>query len=50
MAIILRSRKEIERLRASNRVVMSVMAELKRGDSTGCYHPGIGHFGGTDYS
>ena len=30
MAIILRSRKEIERLRASNRVVMSVMAELKR--------------------
>ena len=29
MAIILRSRKEIERLRASNRVVMSVMAELK---------------------
>ena len=29
MAIILRSRKEIERLRDSNRVVMSVMAELK---------------------
>ena len=29
MAIILRSRKEIERLRASNRVVMSVMAQLK---------------------
>lgn len=29
MAIILRSRKEIERLRSSNRVVMSVMAELK---------------------
>lgn len=29
MAIILRSRKEIERLRASNRVVMSVMAKLK---------------------
>jgi methionyl aminopeptidase len=28
MAIILRSRKEIERLRASNRVVMSVMSEL----------------------
>ena len=29
MAIILRSRKEIERLRASNRVVMSVMSELR---------------------
>ncbi len=29
MAIILRSRKEIERLRDSNRVVMSVMGELK---------------------
>lgn len=29
MAIILRSRKEIERLRASNQVVMSVMSELK---------------------
>lgn len=28
MAIILRSRKEIERLRASNRVVMGVMSEL----------------------
>ena len=30
IAIILRSQKEIERLRASNQVVMSVMAELKR--------------------
>ncbi len=30
MAIILRSRKEIERLRASNQVVMCVMAELKK--------------------
>ena len=29
MAIILRSRKEIERLRASNQVVMSVMSELR---------------------
>ena len=29
MAIILRSRKEIERLRASNRVVMGVMSELR---------------------
>lgn len=29
MAIILRSRKEIERLRESNRVVMSVMSELR---------------------
>lgn len=29
MAIILRSQKEIERLRASNRVVMSVMSELR---------------------
>ena len=35
MAIILRSRKEIERLRASNRVVMSVMAELKRAIRSG---------------
>ena len=30
MAIILRSRKEIERLRDSNRVVMRVMEELKK--------------------
>ena len=36
MAIILRSRKEIERLRASNRVVMSVMSELK-----GAIRPGV---------